>query len=97
MFCSDELLYKVKIDDDVNHLKGKEINVYFHKDGEYTRALKQCAPTEFKNIIEEFHEGDVEYWKGRAEKYYTDYVLNSTNNTTDTTTTAPKNLDEVPF
>ena len=86
----------VKIDDDAKHLRGKEINVFFHKDGEYTRALKQCAPTPFKNIIEEFHEGDVEYWKGRAEKYYTDYVMNTNHATTETATT-PKNLDEVPF
>ena len=85
----------VKIDDDANHLRGKEINVFFHKDGEYTRALKQCAPTEFKNVIEEFHENDVEYWKGRAEKYYQDYVLKNTDDTT--TTSTPKNLDAVPF
>ena len=64
----------VKIDDDTAHLKGKQIYVYFHIDGEYTRALKQCAPTEFKNIIEEFTQGDVDYWKKRAEKYYTDYI-----------------------
>ena len=85
----------VKIDDDANHLRGKEINVFFHKDGEYTRALKQCAPIPFKNIIEEFTEGDVEYWIGRAEKYYQDYVLKNTDDTT--TTSTPKNLDAVPF
>ena len=85
----------VKIDDDANHLRGKEVNVYFHKDGEYTRALKQCAPIPFKNIIEEFTEGDVEYWKGRAERYYQDFVLKNTDDTT--TTSAPKNLDVVPF
>ena len=85
----------VKIDDDANHLRGKEINVFFHKDGEYTRALKQCAPTPFKNIIEEFTDSDVEYWKGRAEKYYQDYVMKDHDNTT--TTSPPKNLDAVPF
>ena len=74
----------VKIDDDTGQLKGKQINVFFHKDGEYTRALKQCAPTTFKNIIEEFTEDDVEYWKGRAERFYTDYVQNSSNGTTAT-------------
>ena len=57
----------VKIDDDANHLRGKEINVFFH----------------------------VEYWKGRAEKYYQDYVLKNTDDTT--TTSTPKNLDAVPF
>lgn len=71
----------VKIDDDAKHLRGKQLNVFFHKDGEYTRALKQCAPTMFKNIIEEFKEGDVEYWKTRAEKYYRDYVANTSNGT----------------
>ena len=85
----------VKIDDSTDNLKGKSLNIFFHKDGEYTRALKQCAPTTFKNIIEEFHEGDVEYWKGRAENYYQDYVLKNTDDTT--TTSTPKNLDAVPF
>jgi|TARA_Y100001951_G_scaffold90358_1_gene83435 hypothetical protein len=89
----------VKIDDDASHLVGKELNVFFHKDGEYTRALKQCAPTCFKNIIEEFHENDVEYWKSRAEKYYTDYVLNKTNGTTATSngTTDTHEAAEIPF
>ena len=87
----------VKIDDDTTHLHGKSLNVYFHKDGEYTRALKQCAPTVFKNIIEEFNEGDVEYWKGRAEKYYTDYVLNKTNGTTATENSTEAELAEIPF
>ena len=90
----------VKIDDDTSHLKGKHINVYFHKDGEYTRALRQCAPTEFKNIIEEFTESDVEYWKSRAEKFYTDYVKNSSNGTTstfsETNDTQPQTAD-IPF
>ena len=64
----------VKIDDDTKHLHGKPLNVYFHKDGDYTRALKQVAPTEFENVIEKFTENDVSYWKRRAEQYYTDYV-----------------------
>ena len=87
----------VKIDDDTGHLKGKELNVYFHKDGEYTRALKQCAPTCFKNIIEEFNENDVEYWKGRAEKFYTDYVLNKTNGTTVTEDSTETATADLPF
>ena len=86
----------VKIDDDTGHLVDKQLNVYFHKDGEYTRALKQCAPTEFKNIIEEFTEDDVAYWKTRAEKYYTDYVHNSSNGTTINTTTDTTTAD-IPF
>ena len=85
----------VKIDDDTGNLKGKHLNVLFHKDGDYTRALKQCAPTCFKNIIEEFHENDVEYWKGRAEKYYTDYVLNKSNGTT--STVSETETEDIPF
>ena len=87
----------VKIDDDTGNLKTKELNVFFHKDGDYTRALKQCAPTEFKNVIEEFHEGDVEYWKGRAEKYYTDYVLNSSNGEAVTNGTPVTSDEDIPF
>ena len=87
----------VKIDDDTSQLKDKELNVFFHKDGEYTRALKQCAPTCFKNIIEEFNEADVEYWKGRAEKFYTDYVLNKTNGTTTTEHSATTETADIPF
>jgi len=81
----------VKIDDDTSHLKGKHLNVFFHKDGEYTRALKQVAPVEFENVIEKFTENDVSYWKKRAEQYYTEYVSKhnadttlSTNGTTET-------------
>jgi len=64
----------VKIDDDTKHLRGQTLNVYFYPDGDYTRALKQVAPTEFENIIEKFTENDVNYWKRRAEQYYTEYV-----------------------
>ena len=74
----------VKIDDDSGNLVGKSLNVFFYKDGDYTRALKQCAPTPFKNIIEEFTDTDVDYWKGRSEKYYVDYVQNSSNGTIST-------------
>ena len=90
----------VKIDDDTSHLTGKQLNVFFHKDGEYTRALKQCAPTEFKNIIEEFTGSDVEYWQGRAEKYFTDYVLNKENGVVapaNGTTTDTHETADIPF
>ena len=90
----------VKIDDTTGNLVGKDLNVFFHKDGEYSRALKQCAPTCFKNLIEEFTEADVEYWKGRAEKYYTDYVQNKENGvstpSTHSTTTSHETAD-IPF
>ena len=87
----------VKIDDEASNLKDHEINVFFHKDGEYTRALKQCAPTCFKNIIEEFHENDVEYWKGRAETYYTDYVQNKNNGTVTNTNGSTAETADIPF
>ena len=64
----------IKIDDSAEALKGSKLNGYFYKDGEYSRCLKQFAPTEFKNEVEEFSENDVLYWKGRAEAYYTEYV-----------------------
>ena len=91
----------IKIDDSVETLEGKQLNVYFHKEGEYSRALKQVAPTVFKNIVEEFTESDVEFWKGRAEKYYIDYVKNSTNGATASSITTAKasnsSAEEVPF
>ena len=87
----------VKIDDDTGNLVGKHLNVFFHRDGEYTRALKQCAPTCFKNIIEEFNEADVEYWKGRAETYFTDYVQNKTNGTVHTHSNTESATEEIPF
>ena len=87
----------VKIDDEASNLKDHELNVFFHKDGEYTRALKQCAPTEFKNVIEEFHENDVEYWKGRAETYFTDYVQNKDNGTVTSTNNSTAETADIPF
>ena len=63
----------MKIDDDANNLRGKEINVYFYKKGQYTEVYRDISPTVFKNDVEEFRENDVEYWKGRAEKNYRDY------------------------
>ena len=64
----------IKIDDSPDSLVNKTVNAYFYKDGKYSRILKQTAPTEFTNDIESFTDSDVEYWKGRAEKYYLDYV-----------------------
>ena len=64
----------IKIDDSADALAGCKLNGYFYKDGEYSRCLKQFAPTVFKNEVEEFSENDVLYWKGRAEAYYTEYV-----------------------
>jgi len=89
----------VKIDDDAKNLKGHELNIYFYKEGEYSRALKQVAPTTFKNIIEEFNEADVEYWKSRAEQYYVDYVKDNTHTTPSTngTTATTTETADIPF
>ena len=76
------------MDDSAEELIGHELNVYFHKEGEYSRALKQVAPTVFKNIVEEFTEGNVEFWKSKAEKYYEDYVKNATTDNSFTETTS---------
>jgi len=65
----------VKIDDSPASLIGKHINVYFYKDGEYSRILSSVAPTEFKNEIEEFSDDDISYWKQQSEKYYKKYVV----------------------
>ena len=64
----------IKMDDDPVQLVGKHVNVYLYKDGKYSRILKQFAPTPFTNDAESFNEDDVEYWKGKAHKYFTEYV-----------------------
>ena len=64
----------IKMDDSVEALKGKAMNVYFYKQGKYSRVLNKTAPTVFENEVESFSEDDVIYWKGRAETYYKDYV-----------------------
>ena len=68
----------VQYDDSAENLIGQSLNVFMHKDGEYSRILKQFAPTEFENAVEKFTDSDVLYWKGRAEKYYNDYVKKDT-------------------
>tara|TARA_R100000900_G_scaffold66520_1_gene53277 strand:+ start:89 stop:616 length:528 start_codon:yes stop_codon:yes gene_type:complete len=64
----------VKLDDSADQLIGKSLHVFLHKDGEYFRVLSQPAPIEFTNVVETFKENDVNYWKGKAVKYYNDYV-----------------------
>ena len=76
----------IKLDDTPINLEGSMLNIYVYKDGKYSRILKQTAPTVFTNAIENFSEEDVEYWKGRAEKYFTDYVA-------DKIEAVPTNLD----
>ena len=64
----------IKLDDSPQALIGKSLNVYVHKDGKYSRVLNQPAPTEFENVVEKFNADDVQFWKNRAEKYFTEYV-----------------------
>ena len=54
----------VKLDDSPEALIGKKMNVYFYKDGKYSRILSKIAPTTFQNAVESFNEDDVNYWKG---------------------------------
>ena len=64
----------IKMDDSPEALIGKEVNIYLYKDGEYSRVLGQVAPTVFENMVESFTEKDVDYWKGKANQYFTNYV-----------------------
>ena len=74
----------VKLNDDATALIGKEMNVFFYKDGDYYRILGNTAPTVFENELESFKESDILYWKSTAEKYYNNYVAdNHTNGTTE--------------
>ena len=65
----------IKMDDSPSQLQGKQVNIYLYKEGKYSRILKQFAPTAFTNQVETFTEDDVKYWKGRAEKYFKEFVL----------------------
>ena len=92
----------IKLDDSPEALIGKNINVYVHKDGKYSRVLNQCAPTEFENVVESFNADDVQFWKDRAEKYFKEYVqpkiekkLASANDTIDTSDSSES--DDIPF
>lgn len=64
----------IKMNDDANELVGKTINTFFYKNGKFSRVLPQIAPVPFKNIVDEFTEQDVEYFKGKAETYFTKWV-----------------------
>ena len=72
----------LKMDDNPAQLSGKKVNIFLYKEGKYSRILKQFAPTVFSNEAESFKEDDVKYWKGRAEKYFTDYVKPKLDNET---------------
>ena len=64
----------VKLDDSAEQMVGKQLNVFFYKDGEYTRAYSSVAPTVFENGIDTFTESDVEFWKGKAETRFRNYT-----------------------
>ena len=64
----------IKLDDSADQLVGKGMNIFLYKDGQYYRILSQPAPIEFSNSIETFKENDVNYWKGKAEHYYKNYI-----------------------
>ena len=64
----------VKIDDSAEQMVGKHLNIFFYKDGDYTRAYSSVAPTVFENSIDTFKESDVEYWKGKAETRFRNYT-----------------------
>ena len=98
----------IKMDDNPAELAGKEVNIFLYKDGKYSRILKQFAPIPFENVAEKFTEDDVIYWKGRAEKYFADYVKPKLNGTDDGSsdfvsstktdeTSKTSNDEEIPF
>tara|TARA_R100000458_G_C8190443_1_gene184328 strand:- start:197 stop:721 length:525 start_codon:yes stop_codon:yes gene_type:complete len=64
----------IKMNDEAEELVGKTVNVYFYKDGKFTKVLNQAAPVPFKNIVEEFTTKDVDYFKGKAESFFSKWV-----------------------
>ena len=65
----------VKIDDSAEQLVGKTFNIYLYKNSDgYYRVLQRIAPVVGQNALDTFTENDVEYWKGRAEQYFKEWV-----------------------
>ena len=64
----------IKMNDDADELKDKTVNVFLYADGKYKKALSQIAPVPFKNIVEEFNEKDVIYYKGKAESFFSKWI-----------------------
>jgi len=94
----------IKINDDPENLTGKKLNVLFYKKGEYTEAYSSVAPTEFSNAAESFNLSDIQYWKGRAEKRFSEYnpqglSKDDTNGVMKVTSegTLEKDTEDVPF
>ena len=88
----------IKIDDAAESMIGNKLNIFFYKDGEYTRCYSSVAPTVFKNAIDDFTEDDVNFHKKKAEdrfKNYTPKGSGSTDTIVSDTTTTPEVTDEV--
>ena len=65
----------VKIDDTAANMISKTFWVYLYKNEEgYSRVLQRIAPDEFEGSLDTFTESDVKYWKGRAEKYFIEWI-----------------------
>tara|TARA_R100000742_G_C4226652_1_gene49138 strand:- start:62 stop:574 length:513 start_codon:yes stop_codon:yes gene_type:complete len=64
----------IKMNDEASELINKTVNVFFYKDGKYTKTLSQIAPVPFKNIVEEFTDKDIDYFKNRAETFFAKWV-----------------------
>ena len=94
----------VKLDDSAENMVNSTLNVFFYKDGEYTRAYSSVAPTVFENAIDNFTENDVAFWKEKAETRFKNYTPgNGVSNVTtaDFTSDTPKATNtsdaEIPF
>ena len=82
----------VKIDDTAANMVGKTFWIYLYKNDEgYSRVLPRIAPDEFSGTLDTFTENDVEYWKKRAEQYFTEWVLPNLGSK------VAENTDDVPF
>ena len=89
----------IKMDDSAEALIGKKMNVYFYKDGKYSRILSKTAPTSFENTVESFNPADIDYWKGRAMAFYDKYVepkLKEKSEVVDTLVSSESD-DNIPF
>jgi hypothetical protein len=80
----------VKLSDEPDNLRGKSLNIFLHKDGEYSRVLKQVAPTVFSNAVDSFKDNDVSFWKSKAERFYKERVAPKL-------TTANAEADGIPY
>jgi len=87
----------IKMDDSEEALIGKKMNIYFYKDGKYSRALSQVAPTEFQNAAESFSTEDVDYWKSKALNYFEKYIKPKLDNKSEDTAISEPSDDEIPF